>query len=136
MACGHYSLPFHESVQTCAQASERYEEFRTERVPCDALIYELEINRTDGWGWTCEVDGQLVQVVVDSSGHCDAWRVEGYQKPDYLKLAASAKPTTVEDSGIDSSTASTGASTDGDLKINGTGSKKENLWGLVKGLVR
>jgi len=133
MACGHYTIP--QGGEPCAQASTREGSYHTEHVPCDALIYELEISRTKSWGWTCEVDGQVIQVVVSSSGHCDDWQAEGYQKPDYLKLGELAKQTPANDCGTDTSTSNSAAKTDDNLNIDRVQPKKETLWKVVKGLV-
>jgi hypothetical protein len=64
--------------------------------PCAILIYELEIQRKDRWFWEATVDGVVIQVSSSSSGHCEDWREKGFKKPNYRKLAETAKAEKLE----------------------------------------
>jgi hypothetical protein len=64
--------------------------------PCAILIYELEIQRKDKWLWEVTVDGVVIQVSSTSSGHCEAWREKGFEKPNYRALAETAKAEKLE----------------------------------------
>jgi hypothetical protein len=126
LACGHYRLP--RENEGCDQATIH----GYDHVPCDALIYELEIQRTGTWGWKCTVEGRVIQVMVDSSGHCGAWQEPGYKKPDYMKLAKSTEPTTAKDSEIGHSSSSTTTNASKDMKLSPIKSTGEAFWVRVK----
>ncbi|KAI9864368.1 MAG: hypothetical protein M1813_003288 [Trichoglossum hirsutum] len=80
LACGHYSM---HGEEPCASALARDP---TGRTPCDELINELELQRVSGsWSFVISFNGQSITVYQTSSGHCDAWREEGYTKPNYPK---------------------------------------------------
>jgi len=99
-ACGHYTLPWSEDEsypEACPQAIKRQTGPNTfEWSPCAILICELEIQRKDRWSWEATVDGVVIQVSSSSSGHCDAWREKGFKKPNYRKLAETAKTEKLE----------------------------------------
>jgi hypothetical protein len=42
------------------------------------------------------VDGVVIQVSSSSSGHCEAWHEKGFKKPNYRKLAETAKAEKLE----------------------------------------
>ncbi|KAH0559317.1 hypothetical protein GP486_004165 [Trichoglossum hirsutum] len=69
----------------CASALERDP---TGSTPCDELINELQLQRVGGSFYTITFKGQSIAVYEMSSGHCDAWRVPGYQRPVYSNARA------------------------------------------------
>lgn len=76
----------------CPQAiKRRISEHFTEWSPCAALICELEIQRKGRWFWDATVDGLVIDVSSNSSGHCEAWQEKGFKRPDYRALAEAEK---------------------------------------------
>lgn len=89
-ACGHYTMSYGEEIPpgACPQAMKRrISERFTEWSPCAALICELEIQRKGRWFWDATVDGLVIDVNSNSSGHCEAWQEKGFKRPDYRALA-------------------------------------------------
>ena len=110
MACGHYRLD--PNGNACDQSSRRKLEWSDdEKVPCDTFLYELERQRTESWGWKAIIAEKEIQVVVDSSGHCDEWQKSGYQKPNYSKPPEPSATASSTSSGAASSATSSTAST-------------------------
>lgn len=91
LACGHYRVyagdtePCPEAESKTKLVSEGYA--RTERQICDAIINEIERQRPSrSWSFHFCIDGKKIEILVDSSGHCEVWKGQGYKKPTYQQF--------------------------------------------------
>ena len=88
VACGHYWVPAGDT-EPCPEAEAKTKlvsdvYHRSETQICDAIINEIERQRpSDAWGFPCHIDGGGIWVSMTSSGHCEAWREQGYKQPTH-----------------------------------------------------
>lgn len=68
------------------------------------------------------MDGMKIDVVADSSGHCDAWRKKDFSKPNYV---GERPATTAVVNGHDSGTETPASSNDTNIGSKGEGHVKE-----------
>ena len=95
MACGHYRVYDDGSIEFCHEAESKTKlgskgYLSTERQICDAIINEIERQRPSrSWSFHCCINGNPIEVLVDSSGHCEVWKKGGYKKPTYQQFPGS-----------------------------------------------
>ena len=110
MACGHYRV-YAGDIESCPEAesktkllSEGYSS--EEKQICNAIINEIERQRPSRpWSFQCRINGDPIDVLVDSSGHCDVWRKQGYKKPTHQQFPESSglktfKTSSISDNGV------------------------------------